>query len=39
VTPSIVWRCLVVAIPIGALAGAAASANLLRRKPATLIGR
>jgi ABC-type antimicrobial peptide transport system permease subunit len=39
VTPSIAWRCLVVAIPIGALAGAAASANLLRRKPATLIGR
>jgi hypothetical protein len=39
VTPSIALRCLAVAIPIGAFSGAAASANLLRRKPAALIGR
>jgi putative ABC transport system permease protein len=39
VTGSIIVRCLVVALPIGVLTGAAAAWTLLRRVPASLIRR
>jgi putative ABC transport system permease protein len=39
VTPSIVVRCLVIAVPIGVVTGAAAAWTLLRRAPASLIRR
>jgi ABC-type lipoprotein release transport system permease subunit len=39
VTPSIVVRCLVIAVPIGVVTGAAAAWTLLRRTPASLIRR
>jgi ABC-type lipoprotein release transport system permease subunit len=39
VTPSIALRCLAVSLPVGALTGAVASWTLLRRAPASLVGR
>lgn len=39
VTPSIVVRCLVIALPVGVVTGAAAAWTLLRRAPASLIRR
>ena len=39
VTASIVIRCLVIALPVGVVTGAAAAWTLLRRAPASLIRR
>ncbi|HEY7172411.1 MAG TPA: ABC transporter permease [Vicinamibacterales bacterium] len=39
VTPSIALRCLAVSLPVGILTGAVASWTLLRRAPASLVGR
>jgi putative ABC transport system permease protein len=39
VTPSIALRCLAVSLPVGILTGAVASWTLLRRPPASLVGR
>jgi putative ABC transport system permease protein len=39
VTASIVWRCLLSALPVGVVTGAAAAWALLRRTPASLIRR
>jgi len=39
VTPSIVARCLLIALPVGVVTGAAAAWTLLRRPPASLIRR
>jgi putative ABC transport system permease protein len=39
VTPSIALRCLAVSLPVGVLTGAVASWTLLRRAPASLLGR
>ncbi len=39
VTPSIAWRCVALAVPLGVLAGLVASWTLLRREILALLRR